>query len=41
MTPIVLADHFGYCDDGNDGVIDAKRANVTVENVTRSQGLQK
>ncbi|KAL9073755.1 MAG: hypothetical protein Q9161_002793 [Pseudevernia consocians] len=41
VTPIILADHFGYCDDGNDGVIDAKRANVTVENVTRSQSLQK
>lgn len=37
--PIILGDHFGYCDDGNDGVIDAKRANVTVLNVTEAQGL--
>ncbi|KAG8527120.1 uncharacterized protein KY384_008549 [Bacidia gigantensis] len=33
VTPIILGDHFGYCDDGNDGVIDARRANVTVEEV--------
>jgi hypothetical protein len=26
---IILGDHFGYCDDGDDGIIDAKPANVT------------
>lgn len=29
VKPIVLGDHFGYCDNGDDGVIQAKPANVT------------
>jgi len=29
IKPIMLGDHFGYCDDGNDGIRDAEPANVT------------
>ena len=31
VKPILLGEHFGHCDNGNDGVREAKSASVTVE----------